>query len=62
MNWLQTVVDFAQRWVIDIGIPYGDEVIPLMVILLLGTGFSLTVRTGFVQLSRLGHGFGGTSG
>ena len=62
MNWLQTVVDFAQRWVIDIGIPYGDEVIPLMVILLLGTGFYLTVRTGFVQLSRLGHGFGVTSG
>ena len=45
MNWLQTVVDFAQRWVIDIGIPYGDQVIPLMVILLLGTGFYLTVRT-----------------
>ena len=62
MNWLQTVVDFAQRWVIDIGIPYGDQVIPLMVILLLGTGFYLTVRTGFVQLSRLGHGFGVTSG
>ena len=62
MNWLQTVVDFAQRWVIDVGIPVGDENIPFMVVLLLGTGFYLTVRTGFVQLSRLGHGFGVTSG
>ena len=62
MDWLQTVVAFAQKWVIDIGIPVGDEVIPLMVVLLLGTGFYLTVRTGFVQLSRLGHGFGVTSG
>jgi len=62
MDWLQAVIAFAQKWVIDIGIPVGDENIPLMVILLLGTGFYLTVRTGFVQLSRLGHGFGVTSG
>ncbi|HCO13924.1 MAG TPA: sodium:alanine symporter family protein, partial [Gemmatimonadetes bacterium] len=33
-----------------------------MVILLLGTGFYLTVRTGFVQITRLGHGFGVTTG
>ena len=62
MDWLQAVIGFAQKWVIDIGIPVGDENIPLMVILLLGTGFYLTVRTGFVQLSRLGHGFGVTAG
>ncbi|HIA74748.1 MAG TPA: sodium:alanine symporter family protein [Gemmatimonadetes bacterium] len=33
-----------------------------MVILLLGTGVYLTIRTGFVQVTRLGHGFGVTSG
>ena len=40
----------------------GTEQIPLAVIMLLGTGFFLTVRLGFVQLRRLGHGFGVTSG
>ncbi|MGB1658177.1 MAG: alanine/glycine:cation symporter family protein, partial [Longimicrobiales bacterium] len=33
-----------------------------MVILLLGTGLYLTVRTGFVQITHLGHGFGVTTG
>ncbi|MBT8487508.1 MAG: sodium:alanine symporter family protein [Gemmatimonadetes bacterium] len=33
-----------------------------MVILLLGTGLYLTIRTGFVQLRHLGHGFGVTTG
>jgi alanine or glycine:cation symporter, AGCS family len=33
-----------------------------MVILLLGTGFYLTLRTGFMQIRRLGHGFGVTTG
>jgi AGCS family alanine or glycine:cation symporter len=62
MDWLQAVVDFANTYIINIGPRVGDEQIPLMVILLLGTGFYLTVRTGFVQFSRLGHGFGVTSG
>ena len=62
MEWLQAVVDFANNWIINIGPSFGGEQIPLMVILLLGTGCYLTVRTGFVQFSRLGHGFGVTSG
>ncbi len=62
MDWLQAVVDFANTYIINIGPSVGGETIPLMVILLLGTGFYLTLRTGFVQLSRLGHGFGVTSG
>jgi AGCS family alanine or glycine:cation symporter len=33
-----------------------------MVILLLGTGLYLTLRTGFVQLRKLGHGFATTTG
>ncbi|HEX2213751.1 MAG TPA: sodium:alanine symporter family protein, partial [Mycobacterium sp.] len=40
----------------------GEEQIPLAVIMLLGTGFFLTVRLGFIQLRRLGHGFAVTTG
>jgi alanine or glycine:cation symporter, AGCS family len=40
----------------------GTEKIPLAVIALLGTGFFLTVRLGFVQIRRLGHGFAVTTG
>jgi alanine or glycine:cation symporter, AGCS family len=40
----------------------GGESIPLAVVMLLGTGLFLTVRLGFVQLRRLGHGFAVTSG
>ena len=40
----------------------GGEAIPLAVIMLLGTGLFLTVRLGFIQLRRLGHGFAVTTG
>jgi AGCS family alanine or glycine:cation symporter len=40
----------------------GGESVPLAVIMLLGTGLFLTVRLGFVQLRRLGHGFAVTTG
>jgi alanine or glycine:cation symporter, AGCS family len=40
----------------------GGEQVPLAVIMLLGTGLFLTLRLGFIQLRRLGHGFGVTSG
>ena len=62
MDFLQTVVDFLNTWVVELGIPVGDEQIPFMVIVLIGTGFFLTVRTGFVQISQLGHGFAVASG
>lgn len=62
MEWLQAVVNFLNTYVIEIGISVRGENIPFMVILLLGTGFYLTVRLGFIQLRRLGHGFGVTSG
>ena len=62
MDWLRAVVDLANDWIINVGPSVGGEQIPLMVILLLGTGFYLTVRTGFVQFSRFAHGFGVTSG
>jgi alanine or glycine:cation symporter, AGCS family len=40
----------------------GGETVPLAVMMLLGTGLFLTLRLGFIQLRRLGHGFGVTSG
>ncbi|MBW3535727.1 MAG: amino acid carrier protein, partial [Gemmatimonadetes bacterium] len=62
MDWLQGVVDFLDHWVVQVGIPVGGENIPFMVIMLLGTGILLTVRTGFIQVRRLGHGFAVATG
>ena len=61
-SFLQPIVDFANTYIIEIGPSVGGERIAIMVILLLGTGLYLTVRTGFVQFTRLGHGFGVTTG
>ena len=61
MDWLDSLVatlDGIVWW----GPTIGTEKIPLAVIALLGTGFFLTVRLGFIQLRRLGHGFAVTSG
>ena len=55
-------VDEVGSFVWNFGIPVGEETIPLVVILLLGTGTWLTLRLGFIQLRRLGHGFAVTSG
>ena len=62
MDWLRSVVDFLNNYVVQIGISIGGEQVPFMVILLLGTGFYLTLRTGFIQIRQLGHGFATTSG
>ena len=59
---LQPVVNFANTYIIEIGPIIAGERIAIMVILLLGTGLYLTIRTGFVQLTRLGHGVGVTTG
>ncbi|MDH3271786.1 MAG: sodium:alanine symporter family protein [Gemmatimonadota bacterium] len=61
-RFLQPIVDFANTYIIEIGPSVAGERIAVMVILLLGTGLYLTVRTGFVQLRRLGHGFAVTTG
>jgi alanine or glycine:cation symporter, AGCS family len=61
-NSLGWFVDTLGFWVWDFGPRIGEERIPLVVILLLGTGFYLTLRLGFIQLRRLGHGFAVTSG
>ncbi|MFQ5535869.1 MAG: alanine/glycine:cation symporter family protein [Gemmatimonadota bacterium] len=59
---LATVVEFLNTYVVEAGIRVGEENIPYMVILLLGTGVYLTFRLGFIQLRKLGHGFAVTSG
>ncbi len=60
-NSLGWFVDTFGFWVWEFGIPAGEETIPLVVLLLLGTGFYLTVRTGFIQRNII-HGFKVTSG
>ena len=62
MQFLQDLVDWLNTNVVGFGIPVGEESLPLMVIVLLGVGILLTVRLGFIQVRRLGHGFAITSG
>jgi AGCS family alanine or glycine:cation symporter len=65
-GWLESALEWfvaeVGGFVWNFGIPVGEETIPLVVILLLGAGFYFTVRLGFIQLRRLGHGFAVTSG
>lgn len=58
LDRIVAVLDSIVWW----GPTLGGEKIPLAVIALLGTGLFLTVRLGFVQLRRLGHGFAVTTG
>ena len=44
------------------GFTVGSEEIPIAVIFLIGTGLFLTLRLGFIQIRRLGHGFAVTTG
>ena len=62
MDFLQSVVDFLNTYVVEFGIPVGEENVPFMVLLLIGTGLLLTVRLGLVQIRRLGHGFAVATG
>ena len=62
MDFLQSIVDLLNTYVVEFGIPAGEENIPFMVLLLIGTGLLLTVRLGFVQIRRLTHGFAVATG
>jgi AGCS family alanine or glycine:cation symporter len=62
MELLERIVETLSDWVWNLGIPAGVDVIPYVVLALLGTGLFLTVRLKFIQLRHLGHGFGVTSG
>ena len=58
----ERIVSWLENAVWNWGIPVGGETIPFVVIALLGTGVFLTLRLRFIQLHRLPHGFGVTSG
>ena len=62
MEFIETLSDLGNRYIVQLGISVGDETVPFMVMLLLGTGVFLTLRLGFIQLRRLGHGFAVTAG
>ncbi len=57
-----TIVQKLTYFVWEFGVPAGDQMIPIIIIALLGTGVFLTLRLGFVQIRHLAHGFGVTSG
>jgi AGCS family alanine or glycine:cation symporter len=61
MEFVDRIVGFLDGIVWG-GPRVGEEVIPIAVIALLGTGVFLTLRLGLIQLRRLGHGFAVTSG
>ena len=56
MEFLQQVTAFLTTNIVERGIPVGGENIPFMVLILLGIGGYLTLRLGFIQIRRLGHG------
>jgi AGCS family alanine or glycine:cation symporter len=62
MDFLQSVVDFLNTYVVEFGIPVGEENVPFMVLLLIGTGLLLTIRLGLVQIRHLAHGFAVATG
>ncbi|MDX1631632.1 MAG: sodium:alanine symporter family protein [Thermoanaerobaculia bacterium] len=62
MELFSLIVSKLEYYVWNFGIPVQGEMIPIIVIVLLGTGVFLTLRLGFIQLRRLGHGFAVTSG
>ncbi len=59
---LETIVSRLDYFVWQLGVPVGDQTIPFIVIALLGTGVFMTLRLGFIQIRRLPHGIGVTSG
>ena len=62
METFERIVDFLDNIVWGTGFRFGGELLPFVVIALIGTGVWLTLYLGFVQLRRLGHGFAVTSG
>ena len=62
MQLIEQIVNGLNYYIWGFGIPIGGETVPLVVIALLGTGLFMTLRLGFIQVRRLGHGFAVTSG
>ena len=62
MDVIEQIIRTVKDYVDNFGVPVGEQVIPLKVIALLGTGCFLTLRLGFVQVRRVAHGFAVASG
>jgi len=62
MDVIEQVIRQVKYYVDSFGIPVGDQVMPIKVIALLGTGLFLTLRLGFVQVRHLWHGFAVATG
>jgi len=62
MQQISDLISALEHLVWNTGIPIGGEVVPFLVIALLGTGVFFTFRLGFIQLRHLAHGIAVTSG
>jgi len=62
MEAVQRIVDLLEYGVFEFGIPFGSETVPLVVLILIGAGVYFTLRLGFVQLRRFGHGLAVATG
>jgi AGCS family alanine or glycine:cation symporter len=62
MELLENILGTLSDYIWNRGIPVAGEEVPWVVVALLGTGVFLTVKLGFLQLRKLGHGFAVTSG
>jgi AGCS family alanine or glycine:cation symporter len=62
MDTFETIVGTLSKYIWDKGIPINGMEVPWVILALIGTGVFLTIRLGFLQLRKLGHGFAITSG
>ncbi len=62
MARLEALLNTLSSFLWSRGFPFQGEEVPWVAVALIGTGLYLTLRLGFVQLRRLGHGFAVTSG
>ena len=62
MEFIERVAGFLTTYIVEAGIPVGGENVPFMVLILLGIGGYLTLRLGFIQVKKLGHGAAVASG
>ncbi|MFQ5929144.1 MAG: alanine/glycine:cation symporter family protein, partial [Acidobacteriota bacterium] len=62
MEFFQKIVSTLEHSIWSFGPRIAGESIPILVIALLGTGFFLSLRFGFLQFRHLAHGFAVASG
>lgn len=62
MGQFEQIVRTLEYYVWEFGPTFGEQTVPLVVLVLLGTGIFLTLRLGFIQVRRFGHGVAVASG